>query len=242
MPPGNLTLSMPQVGGVHQRWPYLGGRLCRCYEGWAFHMARVQTIAACWVATALLGGCTVTGAQRQREERMQSSLPGMTACSKTRRRRRSCGPAARQTLVRFLFDGVDREPMHFTTAPVDMAALADPPAVACAPLGSVIPPSSEIEGQRVLCDPDVVRAQLARVVCRPRRFTTVPVALADLPRPIWFVISHDHFDHLDRPAVEALAAARGVPFVVPLGVGEHLEAWGIPPRASPSSTGGNAPR
>jgi L-ascorbate metabolism protein UlaG (beta-lactamase superfamily) len=41
------------------------------------------------------------------------------------------------------------------------------------------------------------------------------------------VISHDHYDHLDRATVVALDA-RGTTFVVPLGVAAHLEYWGIP--------------
>ena len=41
------------------------------------------------------------------------------------------------------------------------------------------------------------------------------------------VISHDHYDHLDYPTIVELAKL-DVPFVTSLGVGAHLEAWGIP--------------
>lgn len=42
------------------------------------------------------------------------------------------------------------------------------------------------------------------------------------------VISHDHYDHLDYPTIKVLART-GVPFVTSLGVGAHLQGWGIAP-------------
>ena len=42
------------------------------------------------------------------------------------------------------------------------------------------------------------------------------------------VVSHDHYDHLDYPTIRELAK-RDVPFVTSLGVGAHLEAWGVRP-------------
>ena len=55
------------------------------------------------------------------------------------------------------------------------------------------------------------------------------------------IVSHDHYDHLDYPTIRELAK-RDVPFVTSLGVGAHLEAWGVRPSASSSSTGGNRTR
>jgi len=40
------------------------------------------------------------------------------------------------------------------------------------------------------------------------------------------VISHDHYDHLDLPTIKALAGTDTL-FAVPLGVGAHLEHWGV---------------
>jgi L-ascorbate metabolism protein UlaG (beta-lactamase superfamily) len=42
------------------------------------------------------------------------------------------------------------------------------------------------------------------------------------------IVSHDHYDHLDFPTIRELAR-REVPFVTSLGVGAHLEAWGVRP-------------
>jgi len=62
----------------------------------------------------------------------------------------------------------------------------------------------------------------------PRRFQPVPIALRDLPTVDAIVISHDHYDHLDYPTIRALARSN-VPFVTSLGVGAHLQGWGIAP-------------
>src|SRR6267378_74869 len=42
------------------------------------------------------------------------------------------------------------------------------------------------------------------------------------------IVSHDHYDHLDYPTIREFAK-RDVPFVTSLGVGAHLEAWGVRP-------------
>lgn len=85
----------------------------------------------------------------------------------------------------------------------------------------------EIDGVRVLTDPVWgPRASPTRWF-GPKRFQPVPVALAALPPIDVVLISHDHYDHLDYPTVCALAGTEAV-FVVALGVGAHLEAWGVP--------------
>ncbi|MGA0609492.1 MBL fold metallo-hydrolase [Caldimonas sp. KR1-144] len=85
----------------------------------------------------------------------------------------------------------------------------------------------EIDGVRVLTDPVWgPRASPSRIA-GPKRFQPVPVALRALPPVDVVVISHDHYDHLDYPTIRELAATQ-VPFVTSLGVGAHLEAWGVP--------------
>lgn len=61
----------------------------------------------------------------------------------------------------------------------------------------------------------------------PKRFHAPPIALRDLPRLRGVILSHDHYDHLDRAAIRALAQNSDL-FLCPLGVGDHLINWGIP--------------
>jgi L-ascorbate metabolism protein UlaG (beta-lactamase superfamily) len=60
----------------------------------------------------------------------------------------------------------------------------------------------------------------------PRRFHAPPLALADVPPIEALVLSHDHYDHLDAFTIEALKD-RVQRYLVPLGVGARLRAWGI---------------
>lgn len=62
----------------------------------------------------------------------------------------------------------------------------------------------------------------------PRRFHAPPIALDDLPPLRGVLLSHDHYDHLDRDTVRALAN-KADHFLAPLGVGDRLVAWGVDP-------------
>ena len=86
----------------------------------------------------------------------------------------------------------------------------------------------EIDGLRVLTDPVWgARASPSRLA-GPKRFQPVPVPLKAMPEIDLVVLSHDHYDHLDYPTMRALAPG-AVPIVTALGVGAHLEAFGIAP-------------
>jgi L-ascorbate metabolism protein UlaG (beta-lactamase superfamily) len=52
------------------------------------------------------------------------------------------------------------------------------------------------------------------------------VKLGQLPPLDAVIVSHDHYDHLDYPTILELAKT-DVPFFTSLGVGSHLESWGI---------------
>lgn len=85
----------------------------------------------------------------------------------------------------------------------------------------------ELEGRRVLFDPIWSQRCSPSALIGPRRLHRVPMPLAALPPLDAVVISHDHYDHLDMATIRKLAALQSVPFVVPLGVGAHLERWGV---------------
>lgn len=86
----------------------------------------------------------------------------------------------------------------------------------------------EIDGFRVLTDPVWGERVSPVSFAGPRRFHEAPVTIEQLPKVDVVVVSHDHYDHLDYPSIRALAK-RDVPFVTSLGVGAHLEAWGVAP-------------
>jgi L-ascorbate metabolism protein UlaG (beta-lactamase superfamily) len=86
----------------------------------------------------------------------------------------------------------------------------------------------EIDGLRVLTDPVWGPRASPSLFAGPKRFQPVPVSLRDLPRIDVVIVTHDHYDHLDFLTIRRLAR-RDVPFVTSLGVGAHLEAWGVQP-------------
>lgn len=86
----------------------------------------------------------------------------------------------------------------------------------------------EIDGRRVLIDPVWSDRCSPSPLVGPRRLHEPPVAIADLPTLDAVVISHDHYDHLDMTTIKALTESQEAPFLVPLGIGAHLDAWGVP--------------
>ncbi|MEJ8661221.1 MULTISPECIES: MBL fold metallo-hydrolase [Streptomyces] len=85
---------------------------------------------------------------------------------------------------------------------------------------------AEIDGRRVLLDPVWGQRCSPFPFAGPKRLHPVPLPLASLGPVDVVVISHDHYDHLDLPTIQALAST-DTQFVVPLGVGAHLERWGV---------------
>ncbi|MFF0221144.1 MBL fold metallo-hydrolase [Streptomyces sp. NPDC004629] len=114
-------------------------------------------------------------------------------------------------------------PVHATT----LADLSRPPATGLRLTwmghSSVL---AEIDGHRVLFDPVWGERCSPFAFAGPKRLHPVPLPLAALGPVDVVVISHDHYDHLDLPTIKALAGTDTL-FAVPLGVGAHLEHWGV---------------
>jgi L-ascorbate metabolism protein UlaG (beta-lactamase superfamily) len=87
----------------------------------------------------------------------------------------------------------------------------------------------QVAGLNILTDPHFGLRASPLPFAGPRRLTEVPVPLAQLPRIDVVLISHNHYDHLDRDTVLALARQAGGPplFLVPLGVDEWMRAQGV---------------
>jgi L-ascorbate metabolism protein UlaG (beta-lactamase superfamily) len=86
----------------------------------------------------------------------------------------------------------------------------------------------EIDGVRIMTDPVLSQRASPFQFAGPERMHQPPIALARLEGIDAVVISHDHYDHLDRDTVLQLARG-GAHFFVGLGIGAHLERWSVPP-------------
>src|SRR3954471_19023003 len=89
----------------------------------------------------------------------------------------------------------------------------------------------EMDGVRILTDPVWGNRASPLSFAGPKRFHPPPASLAPLPELDAVILSHDHYDHFDRPTILALAKHRPeTPYITSLGVGERLERWGVPPQ------------
>lgn len=85
----------------------------------------------------------------------------------------------------------------------------------------------KIEGMRILVDPVFSKAPSPFSFIGSKAFAgTDVVKAADFKDIDVLVITHDHYDHLDYQSMLAIAPGAKT-IVTSLGVGEHLEKWGI---------------
>ncbi|RXS98152.1 MBL fold metallo-hydrolase [Silvibacterium dinghuense] len=89
----------------------------------------------------------------------------------------------------------------------------------------------EIDGVRVLIDPVWDERASPMSWAGPKRFFPSPLPLEKMPELDVILFSHDHYDHMGKETVRALAAlpaAAGAQWVVPLEVGAVLRSFGAP--------------
>ncbi len=85
----------------------------------------------------------------------------------------------------------------------------------------------QIEGKNILLDPMLGKVAAPHPLLGTNRFNKeFPIAIDELPPIDAVIFSHDHYDHLDYDSVVQLKG-KTKHFYVPLGVGIHLEAWGV---------------
>ena len=85
----------------------------------------------------------------------------------------------------------------------------------------------ELDGARILIDPVWGERASPWSSAGPARFFAPPLPLDALPPIDAVIISHDHYDHLDYQTVTAMLPQQAR-WLVPLGIGAHLEHWGMP--------------
>lgn len=85
----------------------------------------------------------------------------------------------------------------------------------------------ELEGKRVLLDPMFSQTPSPFPLFGGKRYSKIlPSEIEKLPPIDLVLISHDHYDHLDYDSIMKLKD-KVDQFCVPLGVGSHLEFWGV---------------
>ncbi|KAA6431205.1 hypothetical protein FOE74_18025 [Rufibacter glacialis] len=85
----------------------------------------------------------------------------------------------------------------------------------------------EVNGKRIFADPMLgQRASPVSFIGSKRFNEKLPLAIEDLPPLDIVLLSHDHYDHLDRGTILKLKE-KTARFVVPLGVAAHLQRWGV---------------
>ncbi len=82
-----------------------------------------------------------------------------------------------------------------------------------------------VDGYRILTDP-VFEKRVS--VVGPTRFNgNVPLDIHQVPHIHAVIISHDHYDHLNKFSIRQLNE-KTEKFFVPLGVGARIAGWGVP--------------
>jgi len=86
----------------------------------------------------------------------------------------------------------------------------------------------ELDGKKILLDPMFGESPSPHPWLGGKRYSKeLPIEIEKLPFIDIVIFSHDHYDHLDYGSIQKLKNKVGS-FYTPLGVGNHLIAWGVP--------------
>ncbi len=85
----------------------------------------------------------------------------------------------------------------------------------------------KIEKEFILTDPIFSKRASPFDYMGPKRFHKNPIEIEDLPFINSVIISHDHYDHLDKKSIKKLINKTGT-FYTSLKVGQHLIKFGVP--------------
>lgn len=85
----------------------------------------------------------------------------------------------------------------------------------------------KIENEFILTDPVFSKRASPFSFMGPKRFHDVPIEIEELPFIHSVIISHDHYDHLDKTSIKQLKDKVGM-FYTTLEVGKHLMKFGVP--------------
>ncbi len=81
-------------------------------------------------------------------------------------------------------------------------------------------------GKTILTDPYLTPHASPFTFMGPRRFVPPGISIPRLPPVDVLIVSHNHYDHLDARAVEALAGKERMVVLVPLGLGDFFRRRG----------------
>lgn len=84
----------------------------------------------------------------------------------------------------------------------------------------------DVDGKRFITDPLWYQRASPFSFAGPKRFFQNPLPLDQLPHIDAILLSHDHYDHLDKQSLLHLTR-KGIPVITLPGVGKRLQNWGV---------------
>ena len=84
----------------------------------------------------------------------------------------------------------------------------------------------QMHGKNILFDPVFSKRTSPVSFAGPKRFSETPCKIDELPEIGILIVSHDHYDHLDKSSIKKLDS-KVKRFIVPLGVERRLQSFGV---------------